>query len=55
MRKLCHQQVNRANNLRQLYCHPRQTVQYLHNLFNCLKMIPAALKYQLIAVVLYVI
>ena len=50
MRKLCHQQVNWANNLRQLYCHLRQTVQYLHNLFTCLEMTPAALKCQLIAV-----
>ena len=40
----------RTNNLRQLYCHLRQSVQYLHNIFNCLEMTPAALKCQLIAV-----
>ena len=50
MRKLCHQQVNLADDLRQLYSHLRQTVQYLHNLFNCLEMTPAALKCQLNAV-----
>ena len=40
------EKVNRANNLRQLYCHLRQTVKYLHiiNRFNCLEMTPAALK-----------
>ena len=50
MRKRCHQQVNWANNLRQVYCHLRQTVQYLHNIFNCLEMTPAALNCPLIAV-----
>ena len=50
MRKRCHQQVNGANNLRQLYCHIRQTVQYLHNVFNRLEMTSAALKCPLIAV-----
>ena len=48
--KTIHQQVNWANNLRQLYCHLRQTVRYLHNRFNCLEMTPAALQCQLIAV-----
>ena len=38
MRKLCHQQVNRADDLCQT------------NLFHCLEMTPAALKCQLIAV-----